>query len=67
MVWSLLALHQPWLDAAMTEGRLAKRLPLELLEQAPRASSTAAKPTAVAPAAGEAGVESAAATPTPTM
>jgi 4-amino-4-deoxy-L-arabinose transferase-like glycosyltransferase len=67
MVWSLLALHQPWLDAAMTEGRLAKRLPLELLEQAPRASSTVAKPTAVAPAAGEAGVESAAATPTPTM
>lgn len=33
MVWSLLALHQPWLDAAIAEGKLAKAVPEELVPE----------------------------------
>jgi 4-amino-4-deoxy-L-arabinose transferase-like glycosyltransferase len=56
MVWSLVALHQPWLDAAIEEGTLAKALPAELLPQL----GPQPEPPDVAPAA-DTGVEAAAA------
>ncbi len=52
MVWSLLALHQPWLDAAITDGTLAKTVPAEILPEP--ATPAAAEPEG-------AGTESAAA------
>jgi 4-amino-4-deoxy-L-arabinose transferase-like glycosyltransferase len=39
MVWSLLALHQPWIDAAIADGTLAKTVPAALVPDA--ASNTA--------------------------
>jgi hypothetical protein len=45
MVWCLLALHQPWIDAAIVEGKLAKAVPAELLpEPAPAATRAAPAP-----------------------
>jgi hypothetical protein len=35
MVWSLLALHQPWLDAAIEQGSLSKSVPAELMQLLP--------------------------------
>lgn len=54
MVWCLLALHQPWIDAGIAEGKLDKAVPAELLPDATGAGT--AEPTAPAsadtPAAG---------------
>jgi 4-amino-4-deoxy-L-arabinose transferase-like glycosyltransferase len=61
MVWSLVALHQPWIDAAIAEGTLAKAIPAELAPQ----PGLQAEPAAPAPAA-DTGVEAAAA-PAATM
>ncbi|WP_295543094.1 hypothetical protein [uncultured Thiohalocapsa sp.] len=45
MVWSLLALHQPWIDAAIAEGTLAKAMPAALLpEPAPAGTSAVPAP-----------------------
>mgnify|MGYP006271915127 FL=1 len=45
MVWSLLALHQPWIDAAIAEGKLAKSVPEQLVpEPAPAAMPAAPAP-----------------------
>jgi hypothetical protein len=50
MVWSLLALHQPWLDAAIAEGKLAKAVPAELMpEPAPASAPAATAPEGAAP------------------
>ncbi|MGD9409579.1 MAG: hypothetical protein PVF12_06305 [Thiohalocapsa sp.] len=50
MVWSLLALHQPWLDSAIAEGKLAKAVPAELMpEPAPASAPAATAPEGAAP------------------
>jgi 4-amino-4-deoxy-L-arabinose transferase-like glycosyltransferase len=38
MVWSLLALHQPWIDAAIADGKLAKSVPAQLIPDTAAAS-----------------------------
>jgi len=42
MAWSLLALHQPWLNAAIDEGKLQKAVPAEVTELLPKAGGAAA-------------------------
>jgi len=54
MFWSLLALHQPWIDAAIAEGKLAKTVPAELLPDASPAALPAGPAPSDTPAAGDA-------------
>jgi len=53
MAWSLLALHQPWLNAAIDEGKLQKAVPAEVTELLPKAggAATAAEAPGAAAAA----------------
>ncbi len=39
MLWSLLALHQPWLDTAIEQGTLAKAVPAEVMGLVPEADT----------------------------
>lgn len=50
MVWSLLALHQPWLDAAIEQGSLSKSVPAELIQLLPKEGGSAPDAGESAPA-----------------
>ncbi|MCG6942432.1 MAG: hypothetical protein LJE69_14415 [Thiohalocapsa sp.] len=50
MVWSLLALQQPWLEMAIEQGTLEKAVPAELMDLLPKAGPTSSSPASSSPA-----------------